>query len=272
MNLNRKNIMFAIAASCGGIISGVISLATGLMSSTKPLIGWVVTGGLDAALIGLSLMCMQSYYQNHKLILPKDWQKGIKIGLLIGSCGGLISFLLMTFFIGGNIGRVLGWALSGGVVGYVAALRIPNLSKKIAVIAGATGGGIGCLVMYMGLGYTTGVAITGAAIGIMVATAEKVFRKIWIDVTVHPTNSGGISLTKKRNFTLTLGARPIIIGFSPEADIILEKESGISHVSARIVLQNDNVILHDIDKIKEEILTEGNIFKYYHADLVVQKA
>ena len=225
----NKNKLFAAGAGCGGLLSGFMAMHSGIADS--PVSSWVVTGGMDAALIGSSLVYVQNFYQTQNWRNTTKVFSGMVKGLIIGMAGGFLAMIAMNIFGGGGFGRFIGWAISGAIAGYVASTRVPNLKKKTAILAGAVGGGLGEIVMSIGLGYTIGVCVTGAAIGLMVAVSEVMFRKMSLNVTIKP-KSTGISLEKTRSFNLSLGENPITIGYNSEMDIQLKLPENVTRKHA----------------------------------------
>src|SRR6185369_6008823 len=87
------------------------------------------------------------------------------------------------------ISRVLAWGLLGGLLGAGCSSFVPNLRWQ----SGFMGGGIGGLIGALGfalftslagpvLGRWIGAALVGFFIGMMIALAEKAFRRYWLEV------------------------------------------------------------------------------------------
>lgn len=254
--LRNKKILFSSAAAIGGVLSGAIM--TSFFDVQNGFISWVFSGALDAAIIGALIVYAQNYYQTKSINITLGLKNAIKKGLFIGAIGGFIALLSMQIFGGGNFGRIMGWAISGGVAGFVVSSQVPNFKRSTAISAGAIGGFIGCLFMYMNFGYTIGVAITGAAIGLMVAIAEVLFRKNWIDIEIFSKELGpGLNLEKPiHKFTLNLGKNPITIGFNDNMDLKLKKPSvGVNQHFASIYIDYEKVFFHNlIANVKTELI------------------
>lgn len=265
--LNNKNVLFAVGAGAGGLLSGFLSI---LLNFHETSLGsWMYTGAVDAALIGSFLVYVQNYYQTKSWTNTNKVLNGVFSGLIIGAIGGFVGLMCVQLF-GGGFGRYLGWALSGAAAGYVASLRVPNLQVKVAIIAGAVGGALGCLCTNIGIGYTVGVGATGAVIGLMVALSEQVFRKMSVEVTLKPIGSG-LTLAKPHTFSLTLGSKPITVGFSPEMEIVLKRPGIVveKQIGDIIVISGDAFFIYAKDK-KSVKLTEGSSFSIENADIVLK--
>jgi len=267
----NKKVLFAAGAGVGGAVSAIFAHLLGILDS--PFSSWVFTGAIDAALIGAFLVYVQNYYQSNSWVNTNKLLNGVLKGLIIGAVGGFIAFISMTV-LSDSIGRLVGWSISGAAAGYVASLRIPNLKAKVAVLAGAIGGGFGLFVMSVGLSYTMGVVVTGAVIGVMVAVSEQVFRKASIDVTLKPITTG-ISLAKAHCFNLALGLDPISVGFTADMDVQL-KSTGIASQKqvGNITLENGKVFFifsPDNEKDNNKVqLTKASHFEIENAQIRLQ--
>lgn len=264
----NKKVLFAGAAAVGGMVSATLTQVLGL--SAGEFSSWVLAGGLDAALIGTAVVYAQNYYQTKSLAISIGLKQAAKAGAIAGCAGGLLALMCMNILGAGNFGRMVGWAISGSIAGYVVSQQVRNLKRKPAMLAGAGGGAIGCLIMYMDFGYTMGVAITGAAIGLMVAMAETMFRKNWLDVEVYAQRLGaGLNLAKPaRQFTLNVGAEPITIGTREGLDIRLNQTPGIApNHSASVYCDGDKTIFHDLESGSRTELRTGEPFRFGECQL-----
>lgn len=269
--LRNKKILFSGAAGLGGILSGlVISNLPGVMNNA--FFSWVISGALDAAMIGAIVVYAQNYYQSKSFSITFGLKQAFKKGLFVGFVGGIVAFIGMELFGAGDFGRSIGWAISGGVAGFVVSGHVPNLKQSTAIMAGAIGGFVGCMFMYMNFGYTLGVAITGASIGLMVAMAEVVFRKNWLDVEIYSEVLGsGLNLAKPiHQFTLTVGKNPITIGSRDGMDIKLKHNSAITNShTASIYIESEKLIFHDLINNKKTELNTSKPFRFSECQIAM---
>ncbi len=269
--LANKKILFSGFAAFGGLLSAIITLGI-LGEEYSAFLSWTLAGALDAALIGAMIVYAQSYYQTKIFSITSGLKIALKQGLIIGFLGGIGAFICMKFFGEGELGRYIGWAFSGGVAGYVVSGQVPNLKQSTAIWAGMIGGFIGCLLLSLDFGYTFGVAFTGAAIGLMVAMAEVMFRKSWLDIQIYSEPlSNGINLSKPINqFTLTLGVDSIKIGSNKDMDIQLKNPSA-EHENhfASIYYDNGGAIFHNLIDGSKTTIQVGIPFNFYECKLKV---
>lgn len=116
--------------------------------------------------------------------------------------------------------RILGWTLLGLLLGAGMAKCVPNLKISRGLLGGGLGGAIGSIGFILlksgtneWVGRALGTAILGFVIGLMIAWAERLGREAWI--VAHWTAS------ERKPFSL--GAKPVIIGSSGDADICLNQ-------------------------------------------------
>src|SRR5262249_30274679 len=106
------------------------------------------------------------------------------------------------------VSRVFSWGLLGALMGAGMALVIPNLKWHRGLLGGVVGGAGGALWFLLGSGRggapgrLFGAAIVGFCIGLMVALAEQLFRRWWLEV----------AFGAREVRTVTLGTAAISIG------------------------------------------------------------
>lgn len=268
---NNKKTLFVAAGAIGGLLSGFWSILFSLHENS--FTSWVLTGALDAALIGALIVCGQTYYQTKKMVDAEKLKTSLKNGALFGAGGGLVALFAMDLFSQGEIGRFIGWAISGGVAGYVVSRQVPNMQKTHAIAAGAIGATVGCAIMSINLGYVTGVVITGAAIGFVVVSAEEIMRKSWVQITEYSEilKTGGINMAKVNNeYTLTLGSEPIRIGYSADMDIRI-KATGIAMEKevSQLTVESGKVFMTDLKSGAKSELLQGSPIKIQNCELSI---
>ncbi len=266
--LRNKKVLFAGAAALGGVVSATVTAM--VIDTGSALASWAVAGAFDAVFIGSAVVYAQNYYQTKSFGITAGLKRTARDGAIAGFIGGCVALTAMSMFGAGEFGRVLGWAISGAVAGHVVAAQVPNLKASSARYAGGAGGALGCLLMNMGLGYTFGVAVTGAAIGLMVAMAEVMFRKNWIDVELYAAPLGsGLNLAKPvHQFTLSVGQDPITIGTGAAQDIRLQPRDGAAPAHlASIYVVGDKTVLHDLVTSAKTELSAGQPFRLAECQL-----
>jgi Ca-activated chloride channel family protein len=233
----------------------------------------VWTGLLGIGLSG-ALLLSQSRYSRGSFG-ARD-ALGVGGGLVAGLVAGTVGqFIFMQA--GGApttiaLGRLLGWALAGALVGAGTAPFIPNLSPPRASLAGLLGGLIGALgFMFAALisgdasGRLIGAAIIGFAIGLMVVLAEVAFRKAWLRVSYGPGDS----------FNVTLGGQPVAVGNDSAQCRILARE--VAPVEATYAFETGRAFLEEHSGARHELQPGdtrryGNVEVTFCTDNMVAKA
>jgi Ca-activated chloride channel family protein len=222
----------------------------------------VWTGLLGMGLSG-ALLLSQSRYSRGSFG-ARD-ALGVGGGLVAGLVAGTVGqFIFMQA--GGApgmtaLGRLLGWALAGALVGAGSAPFIPNLSPLRASLAGLFGGLVGALgFMFAALvsgdasGRLIGAAIIGFAIGLMVVLAEIAFRKAWLRVSYGPGDS----------FNVTLGGQPIAVGNDSAQCRILARE--VAPVEATYAFETGRAFLEEHSGACQE-LQPGDTRRYGNVEV-----
>lgn len=260
--LCSKRRLFVAAGALGGLLSGILFVLLSLDDNI--FTSWVLSGALDAALISALIICGQAYYQTKKIAGLDKLKSAIKVGALIGAGGGVIALIAMNILSEGILGRIIGWAISGGAAGFVVSKQVPNMNRTHAIGAGAIGGAAGCIAMAFDFGYIVGVGITGAAIGFVVALADEILRKNWIEVTEYSDiiKTSGINMAKANNtYTLTLGSELIRLGYSSDMEIQLKPEGiPIEKDVAILTMENNKCLMTNLKTgVKTELLQEKSV-------------
>ncbi len=159
------------------------------------------------------------------------------------------------------IARIASWTVLGMGIGLGMGFFVPNLHRHRAAIAGAVGGVFAAfcfLTLVPAVGDTIGrllaAAILGVSMGLMMVLIEAVSRTDFL--VVH--------WSAKESSTLSLGARPILVGSSPKAHVLLAEDDDAAPILASISVVNDTVQLKDHSGNTRplqdgEILTYGRI-------------
>jgi Ca-activated chloride channel family protein len=140
------------------------------------------------------------------------------------------------------IGRIVGWAILGTLVGGGTSLFVPNLKLSRALFGGSVGGTLGATGFLMAAavfgdlpGRLTGAGILGFCIGLMIAWAENEQLSTQAYLLVRWTPS---EQTK-----ILLGRKPVLLGSSANAHVYLRQDQGYPLVTAKIYQEGETVVL-----------------------------
>jgi hypothetical protein len=249
----------------GGGVAGVVS-AGGSVLPVVVIGAWtsLLAIGLAAALTGGQNLLLRKSLLTKRQALPL-WGGGLLAGLLAGMVSQAAFSSLASYPVLIGFGRVFGWILLGGILGFGMSYIIPNLPRRSALIAGAAGGLAGAIAFILAvsilpdsLARLLGAAILGSAIGLMIAWAEKLAREACLIVHWGP----------KERTLLNLGERPVVLGSSNEADLYLPKEMGFPPISALVTFRGGKIEMQNKMTNTNHELKSGN--KLQLGDLLVE--
>jgi len=232
-------------------------------SSPQQTWGPVAVLGVWTALLAIGLSMALTGGQN--ILLRKPWLStkqgitlvcgGILTGLLAGSVSQIIFGSLGQIPYMNVVGRLFGWALLGGILGYGMSFVIPNLPRSKSLRAGSIGGVMGAVVFLLALNVLPdslarlcGAVILGAAIGLMIAIAEKMAREACLIVHWGPNE----------RTVINLGDHPVILGSSPEAHLYLPKEKGFPAIAALVTFEAGQIKMENKMSNSSHELKNGN--------------
>jgi Ca-activated chloride channel family protein len=243
-----------------------------LMESSKSQSGFfhaLFSAGAWTALlavgVSLALIAGQNLYLHRTALSSSDITIGVVGGIAAGVVAGLAG--QFSFFIANlssnipvlgtifgwlmiGVGRIVGWAILGALVGRGLAFFVPNLPPKRALIAGGLGGGCAAIVFIVtsiagdGVGRLLGAAVLGAFLGMAVALVETLYRQWWLEVRMG----------EKEVIQVNLGATPVKIGSDNRACTIYAR--GVRPLAAQYQVQDNRVMFLDY---ATEIATEISV-------------
>ena len=209
---------------------------------------------LLAAGVSLALIAGQNLYLHRPALSARDTAIGIAGGMAAGAVAGMAGQLLFVVAMASShlpligsllgwlmtgVGRVLGWAILGALVGRGLAYFVPNLPPQRAWMAGGLGGGCAAVVFLIAslfgdsVGRLLGAALLGAFLGAVVALVETLFRQWWLEVR----------LGQKEVVQVSLGATPVCIGSDNRACTIYAR--GARPVAAKYEVVDNRVLCLD---------------------------
>ncbi len=214
----------------------------GLVYAALRIGGWTAILAIGTS---LALLIGQNYYlRRSKLLTVRDGSLGTIGSLVAGIAAGAVGQMLFTPVAGipivATIGRLAGWTILGTLVGGGMSFFVPNLALRRALVGGGVGGAIGAIGFLVVsastgdlVGRLVGAAILGFFIGLMIALIEALSREAWL--IVH--------WTAKEQTTISLGAKPVILGSSDNAHIYLRKDQGYPPITAKIFIEGDKIVM-----------------------------
>ena len=225
MSRTMRLYYYAVLGAMGGLIGWQVSNAIGLSFWSSLYLSEIVVGGLIGLSIGALIGFSEGLNSRNFLQILKSGLFSGGLGLIGGAIGLPIAEGLFLFLGGGILGRTIGWAVFGLLIGAAFAFTSGNEAWKPA-LGGAIGGLLGGFVLesVRGLfpdplyGKAIGLTAMGASIGIFIALIVLLLSRAWFEVTSGKMEGSEFILDKfiKQN------GPSAFIGSSPlKSDIVL---------------------------------------------------
>lgn len=261
-HITKKTLTFGFSGALGALIGSgcteffLLSEYTGIGGTIFHTAIWT---GIISLGIALALLTTQNLYLKKK-VFSKSILSAAFRGVLTGGAAGAIAQIV--FFFTANIStsveiisRIFCWGILGLGTGWGISKFVPNYPQRTAMIAGFLGGVIGGAAFRFSFNYLPelasrllGVAIVGFFIGLMISYIEELFREAWLTVVWG----------KDEKTSISIGAKPIVLGSSSEADIYLPKEKGFLPITAIIKINNSKVVIDNKINNKSTELRNGS--------------
>jgi len=225
MSRTMRLYYYAVLGAMGGLIGWQASNAIGLSFWSSLYLSEIVVGGLIGLSIGALIGFSEGLNSRNFLQILKSGLFSGGLGLIGGAIGLPIAEGLFLFLGGGILGRTIGWAVFGLLIGAAFAFTSGNEAWKPA-LGGAIGGLLGGFVLesIRGLfpdplyGKAIGLTAMGASIGIFIALIVLLLSRAWLEVISGKMEGSEFILDKfiKQN------GPSAFIGSSPlKSDIVL---------------------------------------------------
>lgn len=225
MSRTMRLYYYAVLGAMGGLIGWQASNMIGLSFWSNLYLSEIVVGGLIGLSIGALIGLSEGLNSGNLLQILKSTLFSGGLGLIGGAIGLPIAEGLFQFLGGGFLGRAIGWAIFGLLIGAAFAITSGNEAWKPA-LGGAIGGLLGGMVLEGVrslftdplLGKAIGLTALGAAIGIFIALIVLLLSRAWLEVTSGKMAGSEFILDK---FVKSNGPSAFI-GSSPlKSDIVL---------------------------------------------------
>ena len=225
MSRTMRLYYYAVLGAMGGLIGWQASNMIGLSFWSNLYLSEIVVGGLIGLSIGALIGLSEGLNSQNFLQILKSTLFSGGLGLIGGAIGLPIAEGLFLFLGGGFLGRAIGWAIFGLLIGAAFAITSGNEAWKPA-LGGAIGGLLGGVVLESVqslftdplVGKAIGLTALGASIGIFIALIVLLLSQAWLEVTSGKMAGSEFILDK---FVKSNGPSAFI-GSSPlKSDIVL---------------------------------------------------
>ncbi len=216
---------YAVLGAMGGLIGWQASNVVGLSFWSNIYLSEIVVGGLIGLSIGALIGLSEGLNSRNLLQVLKSGLFSGGLGLIGGAIGLPIAEALFQFIGGGLLGRAIGWAVFGLLIGTAFAITSGSEAWKPALggaIGGLLGGvvleSIGSLFQNPLYGKAIGLTLMGASVGIFIALIVLLLSRVWLEVTSGKMKGSEFILdkfVKKNGPSAFIGSSPL------KSDIVL---------------------------------------------------
>lgn len=189
MSRRMRTYYYAVLGAMGGLAGWVISNLLGLSFTPSLYLSEALVGSLIGLCVGVLIGAAEGLVTLNLVHAARAGGFGALLGLLAGSVGLPLGELLFQSIGAGPVGRALGWALFGLLIGLA-----EGVGGRSQIWKGALGGFAGGLVggaLLEGsrgwlanplLGKAVGLILLGASVGAFIALIAVLLSRAWLEV------------------------------------------------------------------------------------------
>jgi hypothetical protein len=280
MSRRMRTYFYAVLGGIGGLIGWQVSNLLGLSFGPNLYASEALVGGLVGLCVGLFIGLTEG-------AMTLNVVQAVKSGVLSGVLGliaGAIGLPLSEFFFqtagAGYLGRALGWALFGMLIGLAQGVFGKSQIWK-GMLGGFIGGAIGGLLLEATRGFlkdplagkALGLVLLGASVGAFISLVEVALGRAWLEVTSGKLKGTEFMLDK---FMHAKGPA-IAIGSSPLKSEIVLPDPDIAPQHAMLNGDGSQFTVKDMSlsgtfvnnrKIEQVRLTNGHRIRMGNTEMV----
>lgn len=280
MNRRMRTYYYALLGAIGGLIGWQISNFLGLSLVSNLYLSEAIVGALVGLSVGLFIGLTEGALTRNPVQAVRAGLFSGLLGMAAGAIGLPLSEFLFQFVGAGIVGRVLGWAVFGLLIGLAEGVVGKSQAWK-GMLGGALGGALGGFLLESVrswlqdpvAGKAAGLVLLGASVGAFISLIQVLLSKAWLEVKSGKLKGTEFMLDK----FMTKGFPSIAIGSSPlKAEIVLP-DPDISPQHAMLTGDGNFFNLKDMSlsgtfinnrKIERIQLADGQKIRMGNTDLV----
>lgn len=280
MNRHMRTYYYALLGAIGGLIGWQVSNYLGLSLVSNLYLSEAVVGALVGLSVGLFIGLTEGVLTRNPVQAVKAGAFSGLLGMVAGAIGLPLSEFLFQFVGAGVIGRVLGWAIFGLLIGLAEGIVGKSQAWK-GMLGGLIGGAIGGFLLESVhnwfqdplVGKAAGLVLLGTLVGAFISLIEVLLSSAWLEVKSGKLKGTEFMLDKFKK----KGFPSIAIGSSPLKSEIVLPDPDISPQHAMLTGDGNYFNLKDMSlsgtfinnrKIERMQLTDGQKIRMGNTDLV----
>jgi hypothetical protein len=249
MNRSMRIYYYAVLGAIGGLIGWQVSDTLGLSFISNLYLSEAVVG----ALVGFSIGFFIGVTEGAMTLNPVQLLKAGLFGGLLGAAAGAIGLPLSEWLFqtvgAGILGRMLGWAVFGLLIGLAEGIVGKSQAWK-GMLGGLIGGALGGLLLESAgnwfnnpvYGKAVGLVLLGAAVGAFISLIVSLLSKAWLEVTSGKLKGTEFILDK----FMKKGGPAIALGSSPLKSEIVFPDPDIAPQHAMLTSDGGYFTLKDM--------------------------
>ncbi len=280
MSRRMRTYYFAIFGAIGGLLGWEISNLLGLSFISNLFFSEAIVGALVGLCIGLLIGLTEGAMTLNLVQGGKSGLLSGLLGLVAGAVGLPLSEWLFQTVGAGILGRVIGWAIFGLLIGLAEGMVSRSQVWK-GMLGGLLGGAVGGLLLEGTrrlfadslAGKALGLVLLGAAVGAFISLIIVLLSRAWLEVKSGKLKGTEFILDK---FMRAHGPA-IAIGSSPLKSEIVLPDPDIAPQHAMLTGDGSHFSLKDMSlsgtfinkrRIERTQLADNNLIRMGNTDLV----
>jgi hypothetical protein len=210
---------YAVLGGIGGLIGWQVSNLLGLSFGPNLYVSEALVGALVGLCVGLSIGITEGAMTLNIVQAAKSGAVSGLLGLVAGAVGLPLSEFFFQTIGGGIVGRALGWALFGMLIGLAEGVFGKSQIWK-GMLGGFIGGAIGGLLLELVrgalqdplAGKASGLVLLGASVGAFISLVEVALGKAWLEVVSGKLKGTEFMLDKfmhAKGPSIAIGSSPL---------------------------------------------------------------
>jgi hypothetical protein len=216
MSRRMRIYFYAVLGGIGGLLGWQASNVLGLSFGPNLYIGEALVGALVGLCVGLLIGITEGLMTRNIVQAIKSGSISGLMGILAGAIGLPASEILFQVAGAGYLGRALGWALFGALIGVAQSVFGKSELWK-GMVGGFVGGAVGGVLLEAIrnrfedplVGKAVGLILLGACVGAFISLVEVALGRAWLEVVTGKLKGTEFILDKfmqKRGPSIGIGS------------------------------------------------------------------
>ncbi|MBI2331260.1 MAG: FHA domain-containing protein [Chloroflexi bacterium] len=220
-----RSYFYAVLGAIGGLIGWQVSDRLGLSFITNLYLSEVLVGALVGLVIGLFIGLTEGLLTQNPVQVLKSGLFCALLGVIAGGIGLPLGEFLFQAVGAGILGRALGWAVFGLLIGLAEGI-VGKTQVWKGMLGGFLGGALGGILLESAhnwladplAGKAAGLVLLGASVGAFISLISVLLARAWLEVTSGKLKGTEFILDK----FMRAGGPAVAIGSSPlKSEIVL---------------------------------------------------